>query len=701
MHFAHFEFDPAHDKLGEGPSSEVYRAVDTRLGRTVALKILRPHVEFDPRAKERFEREAKHAGNLNHANIAVVYEYGDDRGTSYIAMEFLEGRTLDKLLADRSLGLEEGMRLALQVASALAVVHERGLIHRDLKPANLMVMPDATVKLLDFGICRSTADSQITQEGMLVGTVLYMAPEQVLGEELDVRSDVFALGAVLYHAFTGVLPFPGKSFPEVCMSILEAHPQRPSEVRQGLPRPLEDLLLKCLSREPDQRFDHGGALFAALQAAADSMRLSASSERPESVQGRILIPPFRIEGLNGTGFAGGIRSDLSSELKRSTDLEVALTEDDSLPAGWKDAYLMRASLHLEGNSANLDYVLERANANGKEREETTHIWRESIRQDDDDEWGLQGKLVSALVRAVKRRLTEFSLAPPPSVSRDPEQALTLARRAHSLLHRGSSRHLMGAIASFRCAIEEDPGCALAHAGLAEALVFKFFIWDGDRTFLRQSREESQRALSLAPFSAEAHTSLGCAHLAAGDTTEAQRELRLAIQIDHEEWLAHRVLGALLSRLGNDEAAAPLLHRAIALCPLAIRAFDDLYQVLLRLDRYQEALEIADKGITSARAHLVQVPDDLTARLFMGKLMARVGRSDEARDAIREARLRAPKDSLTAFRCAAIHGILGEEDEAVHLLGEAQARGYHLAVELPRSHDFDVLRGRPDFQALLK
>jgi eukaryotic-like serine/threonine-protein kinase len=240
MRFAHFQFDPKVDKLGEGPSSQVYRATDQQLGRPVALKILRPHVEFDPAAKERFEREAKHTSNLAHSNIATVYEYGQDRGTSFIAMELLEGRTLDKVLKEGLLELDLGFKIALQVASAFALVHERGLIHRDLKPANVMVLSNGQVKLLDFGICRSTAESEITQEGMLIGTVLYMSPEQVLGEELDFTSDVFAFGAVFYHAFTGELPFPGKAFPEVCLAILEANPKPASAVRPGLPKALDD-----------------------------------------------------------------------------------------------------------------------------------------------------------------------------------------------------------------------------------------------------------------------------------------------------------------------------------------------------------------------------------------------------------------------------------------------------------------------------
>ena len=701
MRFAHFEFDPEANRLGEGPQSEVFRAVDTRLGRTVALKILRPHVEFDPQAKERFEREAKHTSNLAHPNIATVFEYGQDRGTSFIAMEYLEGRTLDRVLKDRRLGYEEGIRIALQVTEALALVHERGLIHRDLKPANVMVMGDGTVKLLDFGICRSTGESNITQEGMLVGTVLYMSPEQVLGDELDVRTDIFALGSVLYHAFTGALPFPGKSFPEVCMSILEASPQKPSTLRSGFPRPLEGFILKCLHRDPEERYPHASTAHGALMAVADSMRLSSSADRPATVRGVIVIPPLTIERGTETQelFAGGLRRDLRSELGRTTRLEVTLPDTADLPADTADAFVMRGSLEMDGDTAVIEYILERANSQG--RAETTQIWREKIEHTDNDEWGLQAKLVSSLVRSVKRRLADFTLSPSLAESRDPVEAERLVRKAHGILQRGTSRHLMAAISTMRRALELDSHCALAHAGLAEALVRKFLRWDGDLTFLREAREAAQRALAHDPFSAEAHTSLGLAHSVCGETTEAQREYRLAIQIDHQEWVSHRLLGELLGRLGNYEGASPLLQRAIALRPNHIASYDALYRVLGRMDRYEEAIELADRGIAAARRHLRDVPDDQSARLHMATLLARMGLVDDARRAVGIARERAPKDGYTCYLSAVVYGILEDEDQAVMMLREAQVRGYYLQGEIYGNTDLESLRERPDYLELIR
>jgi tetratricopeptide (TPR) repeat protein/predicted Ser/Thr protein kinase len=702
MRFHHFEFDPATDKLGEGPQSEVYRATDSRLGRTVALKILRPHVEFDPAAKERFEREAKHTSNLAHPNIATIFDYGQDRGTSYIVMEYLEGRTLDRILKERPLGYEEGLRIALQVTSALSLVHQRGLIHRDLKPANIMVMPDGAVKLLDFGICRSTGESSITQDGMLVGTVLYMSPEQVLGDDLSVATDVFAFGSVFYHAFTGELPFPGRSFPEVCMAILESKPKRPAELRSGFPEPLSAFLMRCLSRDPKERFHDGSEAHGALLAVADGLRIQSTNQHQAAIRGRVLLPPFTIGDGVKEDFAGAVRKDLSSELSRSTELQISLVDREEAPLDATTFFVVRGALDLAGTDATLDYTLEHVNVNGNghgsgKRQE---ILCERIHHSDADEWSLQGKLVGSLARSVRKSIAEVALALDAPARRDREMAERLTRYAHEVLHRGTSRHLMAAIASFRRAAEEDTTYALAHAGMAEALVRKFLYWDGDRSFLREAREEAQVALALDDQCAEAHTSLGFAFALTGNTAEAEREYNVAIQIDHDEWLAHRLLGALLARLGNFKDASPLLRRAIALQPNHIASYDPLYNVLNRLDSYQEAIQIADRGIQTARKHLVLVPDDQGARIHLALLLTRMGLADEARAEIKEARALAPRDAYTWFHTGCVEAVLGDADAALKALREAQIRGYYLQSELLRNPDFDLLRGRQEFQQLL-
>jgi len=701
MQFAHFEFDSEADRLGEGALSEVYRAVDTHLGRTVALKILRAHVEIDPAADQRFHREAKHTSNLQHPNIATIYEYGRDQGTSFIAMEYLEGRTLDKILRDQTLGYEECLRISIQVAAALAHVHKHGLIHRDLKPGNIMVLDDGSIKLLDFGIARASDESSITQHGTLVGTVLYMSPEQVRGDELDLRSDIFALGAVLYHAMTGALPFPGKSFPEVCMAILDGQPRPPSLVRTGFPKPLEEIILKCLAATPADRFANADEVYGQLVSLSD--RRMSRPRQGSQIGGTLVIPPIECdEGRSSHAgqIAASLRKDLASELGRTKGLTVWLYETADLPTGGGYDYVLQTKLTLAPSGGILDLALERY-----VREDGRVTMKESnadrIEQNEPDEWTLQADLVRAAVRTVRRRLSEMVVTPPTEdTARNRTRALELTRRAHDVLLKGTSKHLMASISSFRAAIEADPYCALAYAGLAEALVRKYLYWEGDEAFLGEAREFADRSLALDKECAEAHTSLGFANHLSGRLPEAAREYRIAIQQDNSEWLAHRLLGAVLAREGNFKSASGILRRAIALKPSHIGSYDHLYSVLQRLDRYQESLEVADEGIPAATDHPPAEPDDQEARLHLALLHARLGSHEKARTQVERAMEIAPKDGYTSFHAACVFAVTGDFTDAIDLLIRARDRGFYIQSELRNNTDLDILRGLPEFRELL-
>lgn len=708
MRFKQFVFDPKTDLLGKGPQSEVYKAVDEKLGRTVALKILRPQVEIDPEADKRFEREAVHTSSLAHANIATIYEYGQDGGRSYIAMEYLEGRTLDKIIKDevqahgQGLGAEESLRIALALSAALSHVHRNSLIHRDLKPANVMIRDDGTLKLLDFGIARATGDATITQHGMLVGTVLYMSPEQVRGDDLDSRSDVFSLGSVLYHAMTGELPFPGTSFPEVCMSILDSKPRPLTELRPGFDQRVEAFVMRCLAPEPEDRYPNAEVCHGVLLTIADSRRSGTHETRSIQVSGSLAVPPIQGRGTHPDidGLAASLRKDLASELRRSTGIEVALTEAGPIPDDLQPDFVLRASLRVEGAEGALELVLDQCR--GGDCDVTREVWRRRIEQQDQDEWALQDALVRSSVRAIRKQITELQLKPTEQVStREPEESRRLTARGHELLHRGMTRHLLSSITLFRRATEADPYNERAYAGMAEALVRKYLYWDGDESFLREAKDSARRALSLDANCAVAHTALGFNYHLTGHIIEAEREYRLSIQLDHEEWLAHRLLGALLSRKGNYKDASPLLRRAIGLKPEYISSYDHLHNVLLRLgeDRYQEALEYADRGIAAARRQLLQAPDDQDARLHMGMLLARMSLKEEALQVIDDAREIAPKDGFTSFHIGMIHAILGQIDEAITAISTSQSRGYYVKCEQGAS-EFDLLRSRPEFQDLL-
>lgn len=700
-----YEFDPSADRLGESPHSEVFRAQDTQLDRQVALKILRANSEIDPSAKERFAREAKHSGALLHPNIATIYdfatlqgeEYGNFDGSAYIAMEYVEGRTLDKVIKDRQLGYLEGVRIAEQITMALGAVHDRGLVHRDLKPANLMLLADGSVKLLDFGISRIRGEKSLTQEGILVGTVLYMSPEQVRGTDLDERADLFSMGAVLYHALTRELPFPGQSFPEVCMAILDGRPKRPSRVRSGFPPALEQFLLRCLSAEPDHRFQTAEEAYGALLEVQNDLGNLGRAPARSAFRGRLFLTPVAALNEDAAPLARGFQLDLEAALARSTSLEIVRVERGStsspeFTAPGDGDLVFNAKLRVMTSRARLRFELTRFSGG-----EYHELWKDTIAIEDEDEFAVQHQLVGEVARNLRRKLSD--VRPTGVAGQDASKARTLVMRAHALLHRGTSQHLLRALGGFRKALDMDPSLALAHAGFAEALVSKFLMFDGNTAFLDQAQDQAHRALALDNDCPEAHTSLGFAYQMAGRAADARREWRLAIQLDNSEWLAHRLLGAQYARLGNFAEAIALLQRAIDLKPEHVPAHDHLFSALKRAGRYERSLLIATRGIQAGEERLEKVPDDQDVRLHLALLCARRGSVEDARHQAQLARERFPKDGYTLFHLGCVHALFGEAEESLRLLREAQSRGYYIQSELHSNSDLDLLRGTPAFEEL--
>jgi serine/threonine protein kinase len=254
--------------LGAGGMGEVYRARDTRLDRTVAIKILPAHFSNDPAHKQRFEREAKSISALNHPNICTLHDVGSQNGIEYLVMECVEGESLAQRLEKGPLPVEQVVKVGKEIADALDKAHRSGIIHRDLKPGNIMLTKSGS-KLLDFGLARpvsqpvaslatltATGDREqsVTQEGSIVGTFQYMSPEQVEGKELDGRSDIFSMGAVLYEMVTGQRAFQGRSQLSVASAILEKEPPPISNIKPLSPRGLEHIIRQCIAKDPDDRW---------------------------------------------------------------------------------------------------------------------------------------------------------------------------------------------------------------------------------------------------------------------------------------------------------------------------------------------------------------------------------------------------------------------------------------------------------------
>jgi eukaryotic-like serine/threonine-protein kinase len=267
MKYGRYEIEK---ELGRGAMGVVYQAHDPQIDRRVALKVLRSDRVTSEDFAQRFLKEARAIGRLSHPYIVTVYDVGHDHGTVYIAMEFLDGQPLDERLREKSLTLNEIVTIGTQVAQSLDYAHGQGIVHRDIKPSNIMLTSEGNVKLTDFGIARieDPAAAQLTQAGEILGTPTYMSPEQVRGQAVDGRSDLYSLGVILYEISTGRRPFTGKSIASIFNAITSQVPEDPmgSEpfVARGGSRVLSELILKCLSKTPEERFQSGKSMAEAL-----------------------------------------------------------------------------------------------------------------------------------------------------------------------------------------------------------------------------------------------------------------------------------------------------------------------------------------------------------------------------------------------------------------------------------------------------
>jgi serine/threonine-protein kinase len=254
-------------ELGRGSMGVVYKAHDPQIDRMIALKVLREDRVTSDDFVRRFLKEAMAVGRLSHPGIVTVYDVGQDHGSIYIAMEFLQGTPLDELMAQRKFTLEEIVDIGTQTASALHYAHQNGIVHRDIKPPNIIYSPEGAIRVTDFGIARIEDPNghQMTQAGEILGTPLYMSPEQVTGQTLDGRSDIYSLGIILYQLTTGQRPFQGTTLTSIFRAITQDTPEAPHTVDPKIPVPLSDLIMKLLDKEPVKRFSSGDDLISALQ----------------------------------------------------------------------------------------------------------------------------------------------------------------------------------------------------------------------------------------------------------------------------------------------------------------------------------------------------------------------------------------------------------------------------------------------------
>jgi serine/threonine protein kinase/tetratricopeptide (TPR) repeat protein len=643
--------------LGAGGMGEVYRALDTRLKRDVAVKVLPEEVASSPERLARFEREATTVAALNHPNIVTLYSIEEVGGTRFLTLELVEGRSLAALVAPGGLPLAQVLDVAIPVAEALVAAHERGVVHRDLKPANVMVTREGRVKVLDFGLAKvtepkpdlqntlaATMASPLSAVGEIVGTAPYMAPEQIRGEAVDARTDLFSFGVLVYELATGKRPFAGPTFADVSSSILRDEPAALSSVRFDLPHDLERILARCLAKLPRERFQTALDVANELRGLRRSLEHGATpAPRPAPHHvASIAVLPFmnRSASADDEYFSDGLADELLNMLAKIRGLRVA-ARTSAFHFKGKDTTIAEV-----GHALNVATVLEGSVRKSGERVRISvqlvkvadgfHLWSETYDRTLDDVFAVQDDIAKSVVKELRTTLlgeeadSRASDETKAEVSRaakgrstDPE-AHRLFLKARFVIDRFTQADTAKAIEYLKQAVELEPRFALAWSELARAYGREAGVeWAPIVEGMARSRAAAEHSLALEPDLAEGHASLMWIQMSYDwDWKAAEASMRRALELAPGNAVVLRWAATLSHALGHLEVAIGHHRRALELDPLSAVGSHGLALALQAAGRHAEAEAMFRRTLELA-------PQRTITRAVMALTLHAMGRSEEA------------------------------------------------------------------------
>lgn len=615
--------------LGQGGMGRVYKAEDPSLLRTVAVKVISTQ-QFSAQAEARFLREARATSAINHPNVVTIHEIGTTPTCAYIVMEYIEGRNLAELIAQPWMGTDRFLDIVFQISDGICEAHSKGIIHRDIKPENILITDRDKVKLLDFGIAKhlnpiwqqsggSTAMESITKTGMLVGTPAYMSPEQLRGDQVDQRTDVFSFGVLLYKVITGKHPFSGSTPIELAASILKDKPSRAISAVNNLPPQILKMVLRCLEKEPANRYRSFDEIKGELSVSRQQRLIASSDALPAVFSSRqidrqvsftpakklparelstptILVLPFEVLGSNedrafiGVGLAYALRTTLSrikglSVLSQVADFDRAGGIEQSLRTARKAG----ATILLEGEVMCSGPQLE-VRTRLIEVDSGHIIWGEQYRGASADLFRIQDSLCDGVAIALKLNITSQSHTTPLPVTADIEAFECYSKGRTYLEQYHVKENIDAAIGVLEQAARLDERFALPYACLGEAY-WRKYVNTLDYEWVRRAIAASDRALVLDPQQSQVHVGLGYIYYSTRNIEAAIREFELALEIQPVCDDAFRRLGKCYQVKGDLQTAVSYFEKAIEIRPRYWDYYNGLGLCYYTFAQYDRAAEM--------------------------------------------------------------------------------------------------------------
>lgn len=720
-------------ELGRGGMGVVYKAEDTKLKRNVALKFLPQELTHISDIKERFIREAQSAAALDHPNICTIYEFDEAEEKSFISMAYIEGQSLRKKIESGPLELEEALHIAVQVSKGLQEAHKKGIVHRDIKSANIMVTEDNQVKIMDFGLARKTGGTLITKNGMTMGTIAYMSPEQARGEAVDQRTDIWSFGVMLYEMVTGEHPFKGENDQAVLYNIINEEPESITSLRKSLPLDLERIVNKAIFKKSDKRYQTIKELLTDLKDLQKVMETRASKTQAESkeIKPSIAVLPFvNMSADPEQGyFCDGMAEEIINALTHVEGLHVvARTSAFSFKGKEID-------IREIGKILTVDHVLEGSVRKASNRLRITaqlinvvdgyHLWSERYDRKMEDVFDIQDELSLSIVESLKVKLMGHEKAVILTRHTENQDAYTSYLQGKQFRQRKDLVSFKQALEYLEKAITLDPNFALAYAEIA--LTYVLMGWFGFVVADEKLREKivyhADKALKLDKRISDAYLALALTwELIDHDQVKAEEFAHKAVSLNPGNSEAIQEHGFILGRMGKFEEAIKKMETTIALDPLSSNANNGLgfvlfykgdfeaaikqMQNILALDpdffppRYCLSLSLTElKDYSHALKELKKCPQSNPVVIaHRGYIYAKMGKIKEACNTIDEIKEDFKENPLTEFLIALIYAGMDDKDNAFNWLRMSENKHGFVYRDFTVGPDFriDNLRKDPRF-----